>query len=803
MEFPNAKKRQPGEKRGRGRGAKRMNPTERLNMSDNQERLERFAAQPAENKYLQMKSEREQLKLKYIKEGKMADPEAFYQMDNAVRFVAECMDMCPEYEREEREFTNFLEPFEKIPGTERVDHSKAVKRYKRSAAGDPPPLPCDVRPPHILIKTLDYLFNTIIQTYGIVESHGFVRDRCRSIRNDLTLQNYRGKEAILLHERIARYHIMCSNVLCGSEGFVLQQEVEQLRKTLQSLMEYYSEYNQHSENEAEFQAYYILTFPWNNDIVSKLEQDLKPEIFLDEKVQLALKFRFMMTRKNDNNLPSEDGSLNHYARIFSMLKQSRVSYLFACCIHLHFVDIRRGALKAMQKSYQYIDNEPTSGHRLDEVIDLLGFDGVEDSTAFLAHYFIDVEHHGYAVAKIGKKVVTEFSGKRKTVPPKFPYNIQPTKSELVERKKGSSNYINVLYGQKSNNITIPVQNIIPEVSMEGNQIHPPTVAKRKSTAIGDKNPGTESTWLNVNANPFIPSKPPSLSNTAVTLTSGNAEFKPAQFSFTKPNIPTESHKVDSVHPKSEEKRLFTFKTPTKDLQTPSTLSLPSFNFSTPSFSDSLFNTPTKMNQQLLPDNKVFSALNEAAEKTDSQKTIVKKETSLVEQFGIVKESIFEDFANEAIFDVINSTVIEISNKQRRNYNISIDLIEELIKDEIKSVIQERALVWKQLQGFRNGILQIVEELLVNEIYTSIYSTHQEHRYKVLSLMRFGFDRWKFFTTKRYIEKQRRIIMKEKMKKYLNQSFNKPLPLSTPIKKVENIVEATLTSFAQEVFVDLY
>lgn len=54
MEFPNAKKRQPGEKRGRGRGAKRVNPTERLNMSDNQERLERFAAQPAENKYLQV-----------------------------------------------------------------------------------------------------------------------------------------------------------------------------------------------------------------------------------------------------------------------------------------------------------------------------------------------------------------------------------------------------------------------------------------------------------------------------------------------------------------------------------------------------------------------------------------------------------------------------------------------------------------------------------------------------------------------------------------------------------------------------
>ena len=28
---------------------------------------------------------------------------------------------------------------------------RAVKRYRRSAAGDPPPLPCDVRPPQILI----------------------------------------------------------------------------------------------------------------------------------------------------------------------------------------------------------------------------------------------------------------------------------------------------------------------------------------------------------------------------------------------------------------------------------------------------------------------------------------------------------------------------------------------------------------------------------------------------------------------------------------------------------------------------
>jgi nuclear mRNA export protein SAC3 len=102
-----------------------------------------------------MKNERPKLTEFYIKQNKMADPRQSYQLDSAVKFVAECMDMCPEYEREEREYTNYLEPFEKIPGTERVDHVKAVKRYKRSAAGDPPPLPCDVRPPEVLFVRND------------------------------------------------------------------------------------------------------------------------------------------------------------------------------------------------------------------------------------------------------------------------------------------------------------------------------------------------------------------------------------------------------------------------------------------------------------------------------------------------------------------------------------------------------------------------------------------------------------------------------------------------------------------------
>jgi hypothetical protein len=50
----------------------------------------------------------------YIAERKMADPTASYKLDDAIQFVAECQDMCPEYERHEREYTNFLDKLEKV-----------------------------------------------------------------------------------------------------------------------------------------------------------------------------------------------------------------------------------------------------------------------------------------------------------------------------------------------------------------------------------------------------------------------------------------------------------------------------------------------------------------------------------------------------------------------------------------------------------------------------------------------------------------------------------------------------------------
>lgn len=81
------------------------------------------------------------------------------------------MEMCPEFEREEREFQKnvdrwemvslacfvaiintdgLLMPSSQIPGSNRIDRQRAVKAFHRPAAGNDQPLPSDVRPPKVL-----------------------------------------------------------------------------------------------------------------------------------------------------------------------------------------------------------------------------------------------------------------------------------------------------------------------------------------------------------------------------------------------------------------------------------------------------------------------------------------------------------------------------------------------------------------------------------------------------------------------------------------------------------------------------
>ncbi len=75
-------------------------------------RVERFNKQPTDNIYLLLKEKRNQKRLDYIKRGLLLDSQASLQQ--AIQFKGTCTDMCPEYERYEREYQKSIDPLELV-----------------------------------------------------------------------------------------------------------------------------------------------------------------------------------------------------------------------------------------------------------------------------------------------------------------------------------------------------------------------------------------------------------------------------------------------------------------------------------------------------------------------------------------------------------------------------------------------------------------------------------------------------------------------------------------------------------------
>ncbi|WFD08262.1 actin cytoskeleton and mitosis protein [Malassezia vespertilionis] len=394
---------------------------------DEAERRARF--KPREDalavRFARLKAEHSRLRAAHIAAGTLPDPDKPGALEHASKLVGTCEEMCPEYERVERQLQKELDRLEMVPGTSDADPGAAVKIYRRPAAGRELPLPEEVRPARVLQKTLDYLFHVLLPaapcdpTFANVQP--FLWNRTRAIRQDFIVQNDTGRVAIACHERIARYHILCLHWKggVGAEGWSEQQELEQLRKTLRSLMEYYAD--QHklgraSPNEPEFRAYNLLLHARDPETLREVEL-LPRAVFRAEPLQLAVQLRALAQRSNileKRGTPRNTAAtLNFFTRYFDVLRGMHAWYLLACLAEHMFVSVRIGAVKALAKAYMPQHN----GVPISFLTRALALDDDAACTAFLQSLGIElVETAADATAKINKASVLD---EDKSFPPAF------------------------------------------------------------------------------------------------------------------------------------------------------------------------------------------------------------------------------------------------------------------------------------------------------------------------------------------------------------------------------------------------
>lgn len=309
-------------------------------------------------------------------------------LNDAIFFQGTCLDMCPTFERVRRALENNVKALEKDFASQKISRARAVKAFSRPAAGQPPPMPSDVRPPHVLHSTLDYLVGTILPQ--LPDSHSFLWDRTRSIRQDFVYQNYYGPEAIDCNERIVRVHLLCMHVMAkGDVEYSQQQELEQFNKALQTLIEIYQDVRNHGgscPNEAEFRAYHLISHFRDPELEREI-QKLPDTIFKDARVQLALRFRLLMSQNiTERGHVNKIGSANMFVKFFELAFHENTPFLMACLLETHFNEIRFYALKSLSRSY-HTGGKALIGSSLSQ---MLGFDSPEDLVDFVTYYEVDV-----------------------------------------------------------------------------------------------------------------------------------------------------------------------------------------------------------------------------------------------------------------------------------------------------------------------------------------------------------------------------------------------------------------------------
>ncbi|KAK8854914.1 hypothetical protein IAR55_003653 [Kwoniella newhampshirensis] len=358
-------------------------------------RAARFSSKLPGNRYKELEEMRIKERRAFEQQGLIKVGKT--ELGDAVDMRGTCERMCSEYEKEFREYTREVHPFEAGPN-KRMDAEKAVAAYSRSDAGaghgDSAILPSDLRTPQTLVRTLDYLFSVIMPTLppssstqtptprkALGYSAGFIRDRTRAIRKEFAMQSSWGhEEAIASFERIARWHILCLRELQEETGTNTDMHIDsaELGRCFTSLRQHYNDRREElgietpCPNEAEFRAY-MLIYDLTQKSVSIPTAELPSAIIDHPLVQLAWELRRAAQRnfdsqKEGSKFNAEFGA-NLISRFVRLLKGQRVPYLMSCLVEIRLREVRRSALRALVRTYPRLRTESIRVNEQGEVVE--------------------------------------------------------------------------------------------------------------------------------------------------------------------------------------------------------------------------------------------------------------------------------------------------------------------------------------------------------------------------------------------------------------------------------------------------
>ncbi|ORX38670.1 SAC3/GANP/Nin1/mts3/eIF-3 p25 family-domain-containing protein [Kockovaella imperatae] len=318
------------------------------------------------------------------------------ELGDAVDMKGTCEQMCSDYEREFREYTREIHPFEAAPN-KRMDPAKAVAAYSRSDAGaghgESAILPSDLRTPQTLVRTLDYLFAKVMSTQSpeligaptarkaLGYTAGFIRDRTRAIRKEFAMQSSWGhEEAIASFERIARWHILCLRELQEETGMNSDMHIDsaELGRCFTSLRQHYNDRREElgtdlpCSNEPEFQAY-MLIFNLADKSVAIPTSEL-PSVILDHPlVKIAWEIRRTAQRNFDTQKEGSKSNAEYGANMINLfvrlLQQPKFPYLLSCLVEVRLREMRRSALRALTRTYPRLRSDPLRYNDQGEVVE--------------------------------------------------------------------------------------------------------------------------------------------------------------------------------------------------------------------------------------------------------------------------------------------------------------------------------------------------------------------------------------------------------------------------------------------------